>query len=378
MASVDDHGSRDLVTVAPDEPLDTAAGQMAERPVSAAPEVEREKYSHRGFVAAFLGSWLVLIGAVLAFNLLVDPFAIAGTNLVPSAVETDRAIKLTLLEQLRSAPEILVLGSSRSRQAEPAFLRRLTGHQGFNAGVTGGTAADAWVFTRVAAQIFPAHGRRYIWFVDAGVATNGVNPQLEADPRAKRYLSGQHGLALGDLSTYISPQASSASLRVIYKCVVHPCPAPRKFNPDGSIRQSALGSLPEQSPNAAVAAAQMVANIRARPPTELGSIDPKRYAFFERTLAFMNARGERPVIVLNPIYPTVLAELERYGYPQRKAALAYLQTLHGRFDFVLVDCQDIRAWGGSARDFSNPTHVNQRNMRRMLAYIVRNAGGVLT
>jgi len=71
----------------------------------------------------------------------------------------------------------------------------------------------------------------------------------------------------------------------------------------------------------------------------------------------------------------VLAELERYGYPQRAASLAYLHALQRQFDFVLVDCQDISRWGGSPEDFTSATHVNRTNMRRMLVYIAANSQG---
>jgi hypothetical protein len=57
--------------------------------------------------------------------------------------------------------------------------------------------------------------------------------------------------------------------------------------------------------------------------------------------------------------------------------MAYLDDLRRRFDFVLVDAQDISRWGGSPADFSNATHVNRRNMRRMLAYVVARAEGAL-
>ena len=39
----------------------------------------------------------------------------------------------------------------------------------------------------------------------------------------------------------------------------------------------------------------------------------------------MNEQGSRPVIVLNPIHPHVLAALRGRGFPARKAALAYLR-----------------------------------------------------
>jgi len=295
-----------------------------------------------------------LLAAVLTLNVVMDPFATAGTGLVPSAVENDRSIKLTLLEQLPQGAETLILGSSRARQAEPSFLRSLTGHSGFNAGVTGGTAADAWVFTRCAADRFPAQQRRYVWFIDAGVATNGVNPQLDADPRARRYLRGGAGCSLKDVGAY--PQVT------------------RRYRADGSIARRR--SPPEQAKSLKRDVAKIVASIRAHPPVSR-SFDPESYIYFERAFAFMNEHGSRPVIVLNPIYPTVLAELEKYGFPERRAGLAYLRRLHRRYDFVVVDCQNIHTWGGSTTDWTNAKHVNRRNMRRMLRYIVGHSDGAL-
>ena len=80
---------------------------------------------------------------------------------------------------------------------------------------------------------------------------------------------------------------------------------------------------------------------------------------------------------LNPIYPTVLAELEKYGDPLSTGSLNYLHSLQPRYDFVVVDCQDSHKWGGTDYDWTNPTHVNRANMRRMLRYIVTHADGAL-
>ena len=84
-----------------------------------------------------------------------------------------------------------------------------------------------------------------------------------------------------------------------------------------------------------------------------------------------------PVIVLNPVHPEVLAELRKYGYPGRKRSLEYLHELHAQFDFVVVDAEDIRTWHGVATDFSNVNHVNLRNMRRLLRYVIAHSHGAL-
>ncbi len=101
---------------------------------------------------------------------------------------SDRSIKLDLIAKLTHGPQILILGDSRGRTAEPAFLQRLTGHSGFNAAVMGGSAPEAWVFIRDTADRFPNEKRRYIWFVSDGLAGNIPDPRTEADPRGRRYL----------------------------------------------------------------------------------------------------------------------------------------------------------------------------------------------
>jgi hypothetical protein len=332
----------------------------------------------RKFVGATLMSFFLLLAAVLALNIVVDPFALAGTDVVPSAVENDRAIKLILIDRLTYSPDILILGSSRARKAEPAYLQGLTGRSGFNAAVTGGTASDAWVMTNYLAQVVPSRRRAYLWFVDIAIATNGVNPMLARDPRAKPFLAGVHGFRLSDVGTYLGLEASGASLRVLKACKLRRCRASRsiRYRPDGSLVPRSIRSLPEQAKSLRRSVQKLVASIRANPPTE-GPVDPRRYVYFERTLAFMNRHGATPVIVLNPLHPEVLAELRKHDFPGRRTAFRYLRDLNRRFDFVLVDAQDLRVWHGSARDFSNANHVNLRNMRRLLTYVVAHSHGAL-
>ena len=329
------------------------------------------------FVVATVGACLALLAATLTLNVLVDPFAIDGIGLLPTAVEADRSIKLNLIGHLEQSPEIVILGSSRARQAEPSFLTQITGETAFNGAVTGGTAADAWVMARYVTDRFPREPHHYLWFVDAGIATKGINPQLAQDPRAKRYLAGKSvDFTLADVGTYIGPQASLASWRVLEKCVLHACKARLRYLPDGAIARPTLKYLPEHAASLENSVSHLVDAVRRHPPREPNT-NPERYRFFERAIAFMNARGIRPVIVLNPIHPRVLAELRRHGFAQRKASLAYLHALHRRYDFVVVDGEDISRWGGSPQEFTNATHVNRLNMRRLLRHIVAHSDGAL-
>jgi hypothetical protein len=345
------------------------------------PREQAPNPNERRWMIGFLVSLLGLLAAVLALNVTVDPFALAGSGVVPTAVESDRSVKLTLLENLKRGPEILILGSSRSRQAEPAFLKRLTGHSGFNAGVTGGTSADEYVFVRFAASLFPHQKRRYVWFTDVGLASAGVNPQLANDRRARKYLPGGASFDLGDVGTYLSTDATKASWRVLRKCVLATCKSRIQYARDGSLTNQSLRYLPEHAKSLSGSVAKLVAAVRRHHQTLAQArkdlAQTGRYYYFERALEFMNRRGEVPVLVLNPVYPSVLAELNRYGYAAKRASLELVAKLHKRFRFVFVDCQDIRKWGGTDYDWSNATHVNRANMRRMLRYVVAHSNGAL-
>jgi len=268
------------------------------------------------------------------FLLLLALTAAAGTT-AAAPRPTDRSIKLDLVAKLEHGPGILILGDSRGRTAEPAFLQRLTGHTGFNAAVMGGSAPDAWVFIRDTADRFPNEKRRYIWFVSDGLAGNIPDPRTEADPRGARYLQ--------EVAPLLDPEPLN---------VPWPASSLDQYRPDGSLAGTAAPPSPQQVQRVKAQAAAIVAEIRQNPPAPPRG-DPKglpQYKLFEHLLAFVNARGERPVIVFNPRYPTVYAALAQYGLPTLTNSLTYLDSLRTRYRFVVVNCENIHSWGGNASD----------------------------
>jgi hypothetical protein len=295
----------------------------------------------------------------LPLLLVLAALVVAGAGAAGTPPPTDRSIKLDLIARLKQGPQILILGDSRGRQAEPSYLRRLTGHTGFNAAVMGGTAPDAWVFTRYPADRFPNEKRRYIWFVSSGLAGNIPDPRTEADPRGEHYLQE------------VAPYLDNQPLKVAWPR--HPF---RRYRPDGSLAEKAWPPSPAHVRKVKARAATIVADIRRHPPAT-PHYDLGRFRLFEHLLAYMNGRGELPVIVFNPLYPTVYAELEHFGNPVTTSSLDYLHGLRSRYDFVVVYCENIHTWGGTDYDWRNATHVNQFNMRRMLRYIVAHSDGAL-
>jgi hypothetical protein len=292
--------------------------------------------------------------------LLVISLLVAAASAAASAPPpTDRSIKLNLIANLKQGPQILILGDSRGRQAEPSFLQRLTGHTGFNAAVMGGTAPDAWVFIRYTADRFPNEKRRYIWFVSDGLAGNIPDPRTEADPRGRHYLQE------------VAPYLDNQPLKVDWP--QHPF---THYRPDGSLPGQPWPPSAQHVQQVQAEAAAIVAGIHQHPPVA-PQYGPNRFKLFEHLLGYLNARGERPVIVFNPLYPTVYAALNQYGLPVLQSSLDYLRSLRTRYRFVVVNCEDIYTCGGNASDWSNATHVDQLNMRRILRYVVAHSDRAL-
>jgi hypothetical protein len=334
----------------------------------------------RGYVIAFLVCAVGLVGCVGGFNAAVDPYGVTGAHLVPTAIESDRAAKITLLEDLKAPPDILILGSSRSRPAAPRYLQELTGETGFNAGVTGGDSIDELVFARLLDHRFPGVPRRYLIFINVGIGAVGVNPQLASDPRAQPYLSAYQRSTSGEpllkeISDYLSVQATRDSWRVVHACVLRSC-SRRWFNADGSLLQSRLHSTAERSRHLTVSLQQKLAAVRGRSiPT--GHPSKSNLRGFTRLIAWMNAHGATPVVVMNPLHPALLRAFDRQGFPRHRWAVRYLHGLEHRLRFDFIDLTDVRTFHGLPNGFFDPTHVSVANMHLMLRYIVAHDHGIL-
>jgi hypothetical protein len=296
---------------------------------------------------------------VLTLLLALAALTVAGTVAAGPAPPTDRSIKLDLIAKLTHGPQILILGDSRGRQAQPSYLQQLTGRTGFNAAVMGGNGPDAWVFTRYTADRFPGQKRGYILFASVGISGDIPDPRTEADPRGQHYLQE------------VAPLLDDQPLHVAWP--KHPFMG---YRADGSLPGKQSVPTAQHTQEVKAQAAGIVSGIQQNPPKPAPT-DPKRLRLFEHWLAYLNGRGERPVIVFNPLYPTVYAALERYGNPAMASSLDYLRTLRNRYDFVVVNCENIHAWDGTGNNWKNATHVDQFNMRRMLRYVVAKSHGAL-
>jgi lysophospholipase L1-like esterase len=108
-----------------------------------------------------------------------------------------------------------------------------------------------------------------------------------------------------------------------------------------------------------------------------GGLDPEAQDYVERILRFMNGRGAAPVIVLTPINPKLLAEVEPLGWRERYGqVLAYLESLRPEYDFALVDITDPASFGADPMEYHDGVHLTSANTRRAIDHVLEQTGGV--
>jgi hypothetical protein len=100
--------------------------------------------------------------------------------------------------------------------------------------------------------------------------------------------------------------------------------------------------------------------------------------YFERAVADMNRWGVEPVIVLGPVHPAYRSALGGPAYDRLNGVLtSYLESLHGRLRFTVVDRRRLSSFGGTPDEFYDGIHLHVANMRKMLASAVQEAGPAL-
>ena len=151
-----------------------------------------------GFLLVLVLVTALVMGAVLALNVVADPYGYVGSHYFPTVTTSDRTVKADKYEQLRESPELVILGSSRSMRYEPEYLKENTGLSTFNAGVNGiGGTADAWAMSQFIHDTWPESDPAYLWLLDVeSFVPFEVGARTANEPRMAQYV-GQASITKG-------------------------------------------------------------------------------------------------------------------------------------------------------------------------------------
>ena len=295
---------------------------------------------------------------------------------MPTAVESDRSIKLDAArapEARPGDPDPGQLALPPGRAARTCSSSPAT--PGFNAGVTGGTVGGR-VRVRplrgrpVPAPEAPLHlvhrrrpGRR------RRAAATG------ARSRARTGTSpGGAGFGLGDVE-HLPEHGRDQG--VAGACSGSACsrPAARTSatTPDGSLTNQSLRYLPEHAKSLRKRSRSWsppsARTTRRWPRRASTSTQPHRFFYFERALAVHEQARRGAGDRAQPRLPDRARPSSRST--GTRAAGASLEKVARAAQALPVRLRRLRRtsarWGGTAYDWSNATHVNRANMRRLLA-----------
>ncbi len=351
------------------------AGSSPDAPFAGAPGGAR----WGRFVAVVVAAAAILVGVVVTLNLLTDPWGVFGIGIFPPRVNQDRSTKADLLAHLRQPPELLIYGSSRAWQIEAARVRQATGLRTFNAAVTAGRPADAYVFTRVVHDRWPQARPGFLWLLDVEAFQRGqLPPPLLAESRFSRYLPWRAKAAaqLGELGRL----ASWAGLRASYG-VWRERPTKAKvranwlgrISPDGTVRTPPSGEAKAGPTTLVKWSAAESAQYHA-----FVGLDPDAETYVEKTLQLFASWGGRGVVVLTPTQPQVLEAAQGAGWKLRHAeVLRLLEGLQKRYGFAIVDMTSVSSFRGDPAGFFDATHMTRENQRKLIDAVLREVGGRL-
>ena len=363
------------------------AGKLKQRIIPDPPEMDQKSGRRAFFFVLVLALVTALVmGGVLALNVVADPYGSVGTHLFPTVTTSDRTVKADKIEQLKEPPDLVVLGSSRSMRYEPSYLEEKTGLKTFNAGVNGiGGTADAWAMSQFINDVWPDSHPAYLWLVDVeSFVPFEVGARTANEPRLAQYV-GQASIGKGpgefaralweNRTTLFSLDTAKDSLRLLLyreKAKSKQSKYRKQILDDGVLKQRKWSEKEwkRRFPNSIERYSSLYKNVYKE-------MDPVAEEYFEKTLAFMNEQGTTPLIVLTPINPKMRKVLGPLGWNVRhKQVVTYIESLQGEYDFKFVDMTDPRVFGFDPRQWYDGVHMTTVNTRPAIDYILKESGGV--
>jgi len=279
-----------------------------------------------------------------------------------------RHLKLALVRNAPTAPQLVVYGGSRAEKAQPAFLESLTGIPGFNASVMSCRPSDVLAIASYLHDRAPRLRQFPVWilsmetFRDNGFFQGELlsMPELLAELPADLLA----GITPVDAVPYSLPPDLTCSDGTVWAA-------------DGYLRVSRYEVMLREGISREKLTATRL-KIYVDSYHDWGALSPRATQVVEMTIACMNSWRWKPVIVLPPYHPYVLAAIRPLGWDTRhRELLAYLAELQSRYNFVVVDLSDIRSFGGSTSGFYDGVHGGAYLMRQVLGAVVERSDRAL-
>jgi hypothetical protein len=341
-------------------------------PGSAGPD---ELRSQR-LVRLWMGACASVCLLVVAINVVVNPLGYFPTSRFRPLTWSTRVAKSQTMA--RVAPcEVIVLGSSRSMQIDPALIRSLTGRSAYNAAVDSAKAEDWLATTRYAVEGLRWPVREIVLGVDVEGLHNHAPPdgRLGGAPAIARHLPIEfQARVLGEvLSSSLSQSQLVSSLRSVRLSMTG--------HPEDSSTLSDNGMLTYVKFEREIAAGTFRPDLQGTVLSYDGrfagmtALDAGRMSALRTLVVLAASRGIRVRAFVSPLHRTVVAHLEqkRAFSTLRAATVAALEGLRREFSGTLtvVDYTDVRTFGGDPELFYDGAHIRTATANLLVRALLR-------
>jgi hypothetical protein len=352
------------------------------------------------FVRWLVAAVLLVVVVLLTTLWWLDPVSVTGRQTRFSVVENGgiRQAKLDLMEELEAPPDVLVLGSSRSMQLDPADVQRIAGATAFNGAVSGGTSQDAYLYARYADQLWGGDGR--FPHLVIGVVNDVLRDSGTAvlDPRLRQFLPraqrDRDPVEVADeLLQVRTLQAAARSLRHVLStegagALLEPAAERDRvhagFARTGRQKNNRRDLLDERGmsqPGRDATAGTLDQRIERQmreyleasfaPGDAFDGVDERGLSMLRRTIELANARGDVPTLWTTPFHPAAEAMLPAEHRERDRRFRAAIDELRDdptlQFEFVELD--DVATFGGRADGFHDGIHMRVDNTARVLHHL---------
>ncbi len=314
-----------------------------------------------GFLKVFFATTAVLLGVLALLVSLTDPLGRFGTGLIPPVVSSDRDQKAALYRARTPAPEIVVLGSSRSKTIAPACLQQLTGRTAFNFAVNGAGTEDLVAILRYLRAQPGSRVRTLYAGVDPEMlqSAGGVHRALEGSRFLARFAPAGVAPAGGSLGADLFGwQVVSAAVRSVIARLGAGERLPEfTLDPDGLQHYPRAEAVLRHDPR------PDQARVLGSIPGILGRyesfprLDPERVAALRQFAAEAHAAGIQVVAFIPPVHPAFeRAAMGTTWRPRTEETVALLQSLEQEQLLRYLEVRDLVATSPDTSQYVDAIH----------------------
>ncbi|MBI4392449.1 MAG: hypothetical protein HY556_01440 [Euryarchaeota archaeon] len=335
----------------------------------------------------FLAALCLGTGSILGLNYFVNPHGDFSTQYFQPYARNDAYAKIALFHAMKSAPETLILGSSKAMTFAPTDYSEFTGRSAFNFALPGGKPGDYLAIYRyaVASGRAPAH---ILLALEDSELTYAIgrdaHPQVLATPPLAAQLPEAAAAVAATptddarlLMGSFSARYLRDSLKVLAGFVLGTPVLSGEYAPDGySLRDFYGGRGDGVKTPAEVLAKRVASMVDSRDELLSRIVDPRPVndTSIGRLSYEARSAGVNVSIIMTPVHPALLAAMDTPKFNDAHYAMIVELKSLCQIGIRLYDFTSVETFGGDPGAFFDGIHVERPNTRAMLGVLSSESG----